>query len=76
MARLSLGSGRESAFTLRVPLGVVGLITPWNFPLMIPAWKAAAAIAFGNAVVLSRPSWPRSAPRRWSSPLDADLPPS
>jgi len=34
------------------PLGVVGLITPWNFPIAIPAWKAAPALACGNAVVL------------------------
>ncbi|MGE5090907.1 MAG: aldehyde dehydrogenase family protein [Bacillota bacterium] len=39
-------------FTLREPLGVVGLITPWNFPAAIPLWKAAPAIAFGNTVVL------------------------
>jgi aldehyde dehydrogenase (NAD+) len=36
----------------REPLGVVGLITPWNFPLAIPAWKIAPALAFGNTVVL------------------------
>jgi alpha-ketoglutaric semialdehyde dehydrogenase len=36
----------------RGALGVVGLITPWNFPIAIPAWKAAPALAFGNAVVL------------------------
>jgi acyl-CoA reductase-like NAD-dependent aldehyde dehydrogenase len=36
----------------REPLGVVGLITPWNFPLAIPAWKIAPALAYGNAVVL------------------------
>ncbi|MDM4767472.1 aldehyde dehydrogenase family protein [Pelomonas sp. SE-A7] len=36
----------------REPLGVVGLITPWNFPIAIPAWKIAPALAFGNAVVL------------------------
>jgi aldehyde dehydrogenase (NAD+) len=36
----------------REPVGVVGLITPWNFPLAIPAWKLAPALAFGNAVVL------------------------
>jgi acyl-CoA reductase-like NAD-dependent aldehyde dehydrogenase len=35
----------------REPLGVVGLITPWNFPLAIPAWKIAPALAYGNAVV-------------------------
>ena len=39
-------------FTLREPLGVVALITPWNFPLAIPMWKAAPALAFGNVVVL------------------------
>lgn len=36
----------------REPLGVVGLITPWNFPSAIPAWKMAPALAFGNTVVL------------------------
>ncbi|HEX7889937.1 MAG TPA: aldehyde dehydrogenase family protein, partial [Ramlibacter sp.] len=36
----------------REPVGVVGLITPWNFPIAIPAWKIAPALAFGNAVVL------------------------
>ena len=36
----------------REPLGVVGLITPWNFPASIPAWKTAPALAFGNCVVL------------------------
>lgn len=36
---------------LRTAVGVVGLITPWNFPLGIPAWKIAPALAFGNAVV-------------------------
>lgn len=36
----------------REPLGVVGLITPWNFPIAIPAWKLAPALAFGNTVVM------------------------
>ncbi|HEY3459844.1 MAG TPA: aldehyde dehydrogenase family protein, partial [Casimicrobiaceae bacterium] len=40
------------AYTVRRPLGVVGLITPWNFPAAIPAWKVAPALAFGNTVVL------------------------
>ena len=35
----------------RVPLGVVALITPWNFPVAIPAWKIAPALAYGNTVV-------------------------
>ncbi len=39
-------------YTLRQPLGVVGLITPWNFPWAIPCWKTAPALVAGNAVVL------------------------
>jgi acyl-CoA reductase-like NAD-dependent aldehyde dehydrogenase len=39
-------------YTVRRPLGVVGLITPWNFPAAIPAWKAAPALAYGNTVVM------------------------
>ncbi len=39
-------------YTRRRPLGIVGLITPWNFPAAIPVWKAAPALAYGNAVVL------------------------
>jgi acyl-CoA reductase-like NAD-dependent aldehyde dehydrogenase len=38
--------------TFREPLGVVGLITPWNFPLTIASWKVAPALAAGNAIVL------------------------
>lgn len=38
--------------TYRQAVGVFGLITPWNFPIAIPAWKAAPALAFGNAVVI------------------------
>ena len=36
---------------IRQPIGVVGIITPWNFPIAIPAWKIAPALCFGNAVV-------------------------
>nr|WP_212769974.1 aldehyde dehydrogenase family protein [Thalassovita mangrovi] len=36
----------------REPVGVVGLITPWNFPIAIPAWKIAPALAYGNCVVM------------------------
>ncbi len=39
-------------YTRREPLGVVGLITPWNFPVAIPLWKAAPALVYGNSVVL------------------------
>ncbi|HVY62556.1 MAG TPA: aldehyde dehydrogenase family protein [Planctomycetota bacterium] len=40
-----------ACYTLRQPLGVVSIITPWNFPLCIPAWKIAPALVAGNTVV-------------------------
>lgn len=36
----------------REPIGVIGIITPWNFPIAIPAWKIAPALAYGNTVVV------------------------
>jgi aldehyde dehydrogenase (NAD+) len=48
------------AATYREPIGVFGLITPWNFPIAIPAWKSAPALAFGNTVVL-KPATPTPA---------------
>ena len=47
--------GRSLLFTRQVPRGIVGLITPWNFPLAIPLWKLAPALAYGN-VCLMKPS--------------------
>lgn len=44
--------GTALSYTTRRPRGVAGLITPWNFPIAIPLWKAAPALAFGNAVLL------------------------
>ena len=44
--------GRSLLMARRKPHGVVGLITPWNFPVAIPLWKAAPALAYGNGVVL------------------------
>lgn len=46
----SVRPGVEVEIT-REPLGVVGIITPWNFPIAIPAWKIAPALAYGNCVV-------------------------
>lgn len=46
--------------TYRQAVGVFGLITPWNFPIAIPAWKIAPAIAFGNTVVI-KPAGPTPA---------------
>ena len=45
------GAPRNYGYTFRAPLGVVGLICPWNFPAMITNWKLAPALVFGNAVV-------------------------
>jgi acyl-CoA reductase-like NAD-dependent aldehyde dehydrogenase len=44
--------GKYLSYTLRQPVGVVGQIIPWNFPLMMAAWKVAPALACGNTVVL------------------------
>ena len=46
----SVRPGIEVEIT-REPIGVVGIITPWNFPIAIPAWKIAPALAYGNCVV-------------------------
>ncbi len=43
---------RTFLYTIRVPLGVVALITPWNFPLSIPCWKLGPALVSGNSVIL------------------------
>jgi alpha-ketoglutaric semialdehyde dehydrogenase len=65
MARFISGEGRRPfgetvpselrdkwAMTMRQPLGVVGLVTPWNFPIAIPTWKLFPALLAGNTVVL------------------------
>jgi len=44
--------GRFLNYTLREPVGVVGAITPWNFPAVQAVWKIAPALAMGNAIVL------------------------
>jgi acyl-CoA reductase-like NAD-dependent aldehyde dehydrogenase len=43
---------RVHTFSIRKPIGVVGLVTPWNFPIAIPAWKLAPALICGNTVVI------------------------
>jgi len=43
---------KNFCYTMKVPLGVVGAITPWNFPLCIPVWKVAPALVSGNTCVL------------------------
>jgi aminomuconate-semialdehyde/2-hydroxymuconate-6-semialdehyde dehydrogenase len=63
-------------YTLRQPLGVVGLISPWNLPLYLLSWKIAPAIAAGNACV-AKPSelTPLTANRLAELSLDAGIPP-
>jgi acyl-CoA reductase-like NAD-dependent aldehyde dehydrogenase len=61
--------------TFREPLGVVGLIVPWNFPLVIASWKVAPALAAGNSVVLKPAGLtPLSALELERIALDAELP--
>jgi aldehyde dehydrogenase (NAD+) len=63
-------------YTVREPLGVVAAITPWNFPIAIPAWKLAPALAFGNTVVLKPASFtPLCAVRLTEALAEAGLPP-
>jgi len=63
-------------YTVREPIGVVGLIVPWNFPLLIGARKVAAALAAGNAVVLKPATEsPLTALRLGELALGAGLPP-
>src|SRR6202011_2737048 len=65
VARFMAGEGRRAegetvpsalpnkfCMTIRQPMGVVGVITPWNFPMAIPAWKTLPALLAGNAVIL------------------------
>jgi acyl-CoA reductase-like NAD-dependent aldehyde dehydrogenase len=51
----------------REPVGVVGIITPWNFPIAIPAWKIAPALATATPSSSSRPNWCPAAPGRSST---------
>jgi alpha-ketoglutaric semialdehyde dehydrogenase len=63
-------------YTRREPFGVFGLITPWNFPIAIPAWKTAPALVSGNSVVLKPAEiTPLSAHHLASALVDAGLPP-
>jgi acyl-CoA reductase-like NAD-dependent aldehyde dehydrogenase len=63
-------------YTLREPLGVVGAIIPWNFPMIMVGWKAAPALAAGNCVVLKPAAeTPLSAIRIGELALEAGVPP-
>ncbi|UUE28405.1 aldehyde dehydrogenase family protein (plasmid) [Rhodococcus qingshengii] len=72
---LPSGLPGTSIHTRREPLGVVGLITPWNFPIAIPAWKMAPALLAGNSVVLKPAELtPMSATHLAMALMDAGLP--
>ncbi len=61
--------------TLREPIGVVGLIVPWNFPLLMAAWKVAPALAAGNTAILKPASYtPLTAIRLGELALEAGIP--
>ena len=46
------GSPASFGYTLREPIGVVGQIVPWNFPILMMVWKIAPALACGNTIVI------------------------
>ncbi len=63
-------------YALRVPAGPVGIITPWNAPLMLSTWRIAPALAAGDTVVLKPAEWsPLTATRLAEIIQEADLPP-
>ena len=63
------------SLTLREPIGICGLITPWNFPIVIAAWKVAPALAMGNTIVLKPSSQtPLTALRLGELALQAGIP--
>jgi betaine-aldehyde dehydrogenase len=63
-------------FTLREPIGVVGLIVPWNFPMNMASWKLGPALAAGNACILKPASYsPLTALRLGELALEAGFPP-
>lgn len=89
MAKFCAGEGRRNlgmvipsefpnrtVMTLREPIGVVGAITPWNFPMAMPAWKVLPALITGNTVILKpAEDTPKSAVNLIRAFESADLPP-
>ncbi|HEY4644278.1 MAG TPA: 5-carboxymethyl-2-hydroxymuconate semialdehyde dehydrogenase [Bacteroidota bacterium] len=69
--------GKFKNYVVRRPVGVAGLITPWNTPFMLETWKVAPCLAAGNTCVLKPAEWsPLSADRLAHIIQEADLPPS
>ncbi|MCK2239493.1 MULTISPECIES: aldehyde dehydrogenase family protein [unclassified Crossiella] len=67
-------TGGGLAFTTRRARGVAGLVTPWNFPLAIPVWKLAPALAAGNGVVIKPAPEATAVAQRFAALLDRVLP--
>jgi aldehyde dehydrogenase (NAD+) len=66
----------ELLYTRREPIGVIGVITPWNFPIAIPTWKIAPALVYGNTVVFKPASYtPLSGLMVVEALAEAGLPP-
>ena len=66
----------KAAYCIRVPLGVVGVITPWNFPMAIPSWKIIPALLCGNTVVFKPATYTPLIALRFAQILhEAGLPP-
>jgi acyl-CoA reductase-like NAD-dependent aldehyde dehydrogenase len=66
----------KAAYCIRVPVGVVGVITPWNFPMAIPSWKIIPALLCGNTVVFKPATYTPLVGIRFAEILnDAGLPP-
>ena len=64
------------AMSVRMPVGVVGMITPWNFPMAIPSWKLFPALVAGNACIIKPATdTPLSVYNLVQTPVDAGLPP-
>lgn len=64
------------SMSIRTPVGVCGLITPWNFPMAIPSWKVCPALICGNTLVLKPASWTPDSARHFVLALEeAGVPP-
>jgi acyl-CoA reductase-like NAD-dependent aldehyde dehydrogenase len=75
-ATIPVSAPNQFVYTLREPVGVVGLIIPWNFPLLMAAWKLAPALAAGNTVILKpAEETPLSALRLGELMVEAGFPP-
>lgn len=68
-------SKERTVETLRVPLGVIGAITPWNFPLLLAVWKIAPALVAGNTVVVKPSPWTPLCTLKFGEMLRDILPP-